>query len=189
MLAGLRLGYVAVVASLAILTSVVGTRASTVVTWDFSTTHITKGNAVRGAFDIAEFYFPEFTANSLTSISGLGSYENQSKPDRVFSMSVLLNGDWVEIYNSGKVPGISVLVPLSTLEMPMLFEAGVISGLKLATLGDVSFAYHNMSGTKFTFDLVATPLPAALPLFGGGLGVLGLARWWRRRSLARSAVD
>ena len=32
-----------------------------------------------------------------------------------------------------------------------------------------------------TFDAAATPLPAALPLFAGGLGAMGLLGWRRRR--------
>jgi glucose dehydrogenase len=97
-------------------------------------------------------------------------------------MSVLLDGTWTEIYSSGRVPGgISVTVLLSTLDMPMLFQPGVITGLKLSTKGDVNYAYQKMNGTQFAFDFISTPLPAALPLFGGGLAVIGLLRWRRRR--------
>jgi hypothetical protein len=45
----------------------------------------------------------------------------------------------------------------------------------------VNYSYQKMNGTQFTFDLVTTPLPAALPLFGGGLAVIGFLRWRRRR--------
>lgn len=182
MRAGLRLGCVALAAAVAVFTSVAASRAATVVTWDYSSAHVIDGNASSKNFDIAELYFPAITANSLTSISGPGYYQNRSTPDRVYSMSVLLDGTWTEIYSSGRVPGgISVTVLLSTLDMPMLFQPGVITGLKLSTKGDVNYAYQKMNGTQFTFDFISTPLPAALPLFGGGLAVIGLLRWRRRR--------
>jgi hypothetical protein len=185
MRAGLRFGYAVVVASLAIWISAAGTQASTVVTWD-SSARLIDGVATQHVFDVAEIYFSEFTANSLTSITGAGTWGNYTKPNRVLAMSVRLDGVWTEIYNSGPVPASSALLLLSTLDTPMLFDLGVVSGLKLTTLGDVNYAFHSMLGTKFTFDLVATPLPAALPLVGGGLGFMGLAIWWRRRSGART---
>jgi hypothetical protein len=183
---GLRLGYVVLAAAVAVFTSVAA-RASTVVTWNYSSAHIIDGNALSSAFDIAELYFPAVTANSLTSISGPGYYQNRSTPDRVFSMSVLLDGTWTEIYTSGRVPGgVSVTVLLSSLDTPMLFQPGVITGLKLTTKGDVNYAYQKMNGTQFTFDFISTPLPAALPLFGSGLAVIGFLRW--RRRLLRAAT-
>jgi hypothetical protein len=39
---------------------------------------------------------------------------------------------------------------------------------------------------SFNATLVATPLPAALPLFAGGLGVMGLFGWRRKRKVAAS---
>jgi hypothetical protein len=79
-------------------------------------------------------------------------------------------------------------VLLSTLDTPMLFEPGVITGLRLATVGDVDYAFRNMIGTQFTFGLTATPLPAAFPLFGSGLALMALLSWRRRRLLARRSV-
>jgi hypothetical protein len=188
MRAGFRLGCVLFAAAVAIFTSGAASRASTVVTWDYSSSHVIDGNALSSTFDIAELYFPAITANALTSISGAGYYQNRSTPNRVYSMSVLLDGTWTEIYNSGEVPGgIAVTVLLSTLDTPMLFAPGVITGLKLSTKGDVNYAYQKMNGTQFTFDFLTTPLPAALPLFGAGLGVVGLLSW-RRRRLARRVV-
>ena len=32
------------------------------------------------------------------------------------------------------------------------------------------------------FDVAQTPLPAALPLFGTGLGLMSLVGWWRKKS-------
>jgi hypothetical protein len=55
----------------------------------------------------------------------------------------------------------------------------------LDTSGVYAFYYDNeledASGT-ITSALASTPLPAALPLFAGGLGALGFLGWRRRRS-------
>jgi hypothetical protein len=32
-----------------------------------------------------------------------------------------------------------------------------------------------------SYGVAQTPLPAALPLFGTGLGLLGFVGWWRKR--------
>jgi hypothetical protein len=44
--------------------------------------------------------------------------------------------------------------------------------------------FTNLTGTV----AVVTPLPAALPLFATGLGVMGLLGWRRRRKAAMSAA-
>jgi hypothetical protein len=51
--------------------------------------------------------------------------------------------------------------------------------------------WSNNDGLEAVFDsfnatLVATPLPAALPLFAGSLGVMGLFGWRRKRKAAAS---
>ena len=43
------------------------------------------------------------------------------------------------------------------------------------------------SSITFTSDAVATPLPAALPLFASGLGALGLLGWRRKRKAIATA--
>ena len=43
--------------------------------------------------------------------------------------------------------------------------------------------FQDASGT-ITSALATTPLPAALPLFAGGLGALGLSGWRRKKKLA-----
>ena len=44
------------------------------------------------------------------------------------------------------------------------------------------YNYYNLTGT-----VVATPLPAALPLFATGLGALGLLGWRRKRKAQAAA--
>jgi hypothetical protein len=44
------------------------------------------------------------------------------------------------------------------------------------------------NGIEVTGINTATPLPAALPLFAGGLGALGLLGWRRKRKAASVSV-
>jgi hypothetical protein len=94
-----------------------------------------------------------------------------------------------------------------------LFGGGFIPALTTAPVGSVVFssfdgsAFNILSATMFlsndpntfcctTLDVTgslstvavsATPLPAALPLFAGGLGALGLLGWRRKRKAALAA--
>jgi hypothetical protein len=62
-------------------------------------------------------------------------------------------------------------------------------GIQAATFGNSIIGFNgfgdattDISGTWTTsLGAVATPLPAALPLFAGGLGVMGLLGWRRKR--------
>ena len=45
-----------------------------------------------------------------------------------------------------------------------------------------------MGATYVPFESTTTPLPAALPLFGAGLGGLGLLGWRRKRKVAVSTT-
>jgi hypothetical protein len=47
-------------------------------------------------------------------------------------------------------------------------------------------AFHMGSGAPIAAEVAATPLPAALPLFGAGLGMIGLLGWRRKRKGPRS---
>ena len=47
---------------------------------------------------------------------------------------------------------------------------------------------RDTSSSTLTFAVAATPLPAALPLFATGLGVLGLLGWRRKRKAAALAA-
>ena len=46
------------------------------------------------------------------------------------------------------------------------------------------FESRLINGGSITTEIAATPLPAALPLFAGGLGALGLFGWRRKRKNA-----
>ncbi len=73
-------------------------------------------------------------------------------------------------------------------------NGGTVSGAMMALLAGLAAdkAYLNIHTTEFPGGeisgfLVATPLPAALPLFTTGLGALGLLGWRRTRKAQAAA--
>jgi hypothetical protein len=62
-------------------------------------------------------------------------------------------------------------------DVAFIVDGGWASGgTQLLTLSSL-----DINGTNYTSSLSATPLPAALPLFAGGLGAMGLLGWRRKR--------
>jgi hypothetical protein len=98
-------------------------------------------------------------------------------------------------------PSVGFVAPVfSTLTVPLGYVSDtllatsmdVFDNATLASLGATPGTYLWTWGTgadqNFTIEVVATtPLPTTLPLFAGGLGVLGLLGWRRKRKAA-SAV-
>jgi hypothetical protein len=66
----------------------------------------------------------------------------------------------------------------------------ILAGVDTATENaDGTFSFHVPNGAN-TYDSTSAatvPLPAALPLFAGGLGALGLLGWRRKRKAAAAA--
>jgi hypothetical protein len=60
-----------------------------------------------------------------------------------------------------------------TIDIPGLTTASLVTG--------ATFSFGTTPGVNVTGVPSAVPLPAALPLFAGGLGALGLLGWHRRR--------
>lgn len=110
--------------------------------------------------------------------------------------SFFLNSiDLADVFNephSGNVPFsyvdgggshslILTLDNLLGLETFILNLPGVTS-FTLSQAGSIWFQVDNI-----VYDAPAVPLPAALPLFASGLGLLGLAGWRRRRKVGGAA--
>jgi hypothetical protein len=181
LLAGLRTACALAVATSALLATPSLSTAATVVEWDtFATTDGTTTYKF-SFFDNGTRVFSGFTANTLTLISGPANMQDRGA-DRRFKISILLDGSWTEIYNSGPTYGTFGNVLLSTLS-PLAFPEGEVTALSFSVNSHVDTAYNRMLGTEFTFDLV-TPLPAALPLFGSGLGLI----YWMSRRRKRNAA-
>jgi hypothetical protein len=83
------------------------------------------------------------------------------------------------------------------LTMPLIYNPGFVTaqgGLAMAEAaliaglfsGSTYFNIHtsNFPGGEIRGELIATPLPAALPLFATGLAGLGLLGWRRKRAAA-----
>jgi hypothetical protein len=72
----------------------------------------------------------------------------------------------------------------NTLNPPEVFTFdGVTTSVDISTSANSPFGYTQNIG-PIAYDLTTTPLPAALPLFAGGLGALGLFGWRKRKAVA-----
>lgn len=105
--------------------------------------------------------------------------------------------------DSGDVVGVNglfgaLLVPTGYTSGTLLSNTSVWDNATFASLGVTPGTYTwtwtaaiDPPDQSFTLDVVsptATPLPAALPLFAGGLSVLGLFGWRRKRKFSAIAA-
>jgi len=80
-------------------------------------------------------------------------------------------------------------VPFLTNDTAIIEECLSVLGGSCATTGrDFASSGLEHSGVWSFADAVVTPLPAALPLFTGGLGVIGLLGWRRKKKVAALAL-
>ncbi len=122
----------------------------------------------------------------MTAITGPGFYQDGGA-ERIFSLELQLDGVWTVIGSSDPGGGPFSHELLSDIDAPLLFASALVTGIGFFVDAPVGSAFNDLIGTEFTFDTVAeTPLPAALPLFGTGLGVMGLFGWWKRSRAARA---
>jgi hypothetical protein len=157
-------------------------------------------------FGAGEINFDGFLADELTSIFGGGYYHTHGSFGTVdFVMEIQLDGVWSQIWND-VTPSIvtSDNFLLEDIEGPISFALGMVSGIRLFYIrspdhpnGDcgsgcfpIGEAFHMsppqpaFPSTIFNFSTTVIPLPAAFPLFGTGLGILGFLGWRRRRKMS-----
>ena len=170
--------------------------ASTVISWNgsdsFNGTTVGSGDRIT---------FAGFTANQLTLITGNGTYEasthNGNGVTTTFNLFLDLNGTWTSVDTWTTSDAHEQL--LSGLSMPVNFASSTVTGIALTASpagsdDDPSFdSFKNWGDDdeggnnpeKFTFNsITATPLPATLPLFAGGLGFVGYLTRRRKKAVA-----
>ncbi|MDH3232357.1 MAG: hypothetical protein OEQ29_02440 [Alphaproteobacteria bacterium] len=135
-----------------------------------------------------------FSADDVTDVvsaimfdlTGLNAPNNVPLDTRTF---LTVNGPWT--FTGGPA---GLTIPFSIGLDPTITAAVSVDGFARFTadlFGNYTFdvfdgpnagGVGSDSGTYTVMQKVSTvPLPAALPLFGTVLGLMGLAGWWRRR--------
>jgi hypothetical protein len=142
---------------------------------DFITTFITGNQA--SPFLVTDVTGFANNGNSLSAITGTSNYASAdnllffpSTPTQAYtditgiSFSTVGAGDFNLYFNSGGNP----LYP------------GFVGYGRISSSLDPS---GSTAGTQVQLNVSATPIPAALPLFTAGLGVLGFFVWRRKRKI------
>jgi len=86
----------------------------------------------------------------------------------------------------GAIPA-SVTTPFTYVVAPGDFHGGQFDYTVSASIGS-TFLDFNLAVVTLSIETTETPLPAALPLFASGLGVIGLLARRRRRRVAAIAA-
>jgi hypothetical protein len=110
--------------------------------------------------------------DTVTGTSPLDSFVASGSP--LTASATALTFDFSSLSSDQFILGMSGLTRVSYLALPP--EIGLSTGGPL-TVESFTTAFVIASVT-------ATPLPAALPLFAGGLGMMGLLGWRRKRKSA-----
>jgi hypothetical protein len=126
---------------------------------------------------------PNFASVTLPDIGNSKPYELFLWNGTSYMFDTNLNANTLFNFGPGGVDRFEVLgIDPSLLLDPTSTSAFVA---QLTFVGDGSFTG---TMTPITTDASATPLPATLPLFASGFGVLGLFGWRRKRKAAAVAV-
>ncbi len=134
-----------------------------------------------GGYDITSIS-GTITGPSSGAITGLLSNPNQPNQGTYYAGSYGWNYD--NVLFSGAVPfdNNGLLFSFGTDVLANLYSVG--SSFYLSVDNPSSFWNPGDVGTLSVSDPPATPLPAALPLFATGLGLVGLLGWYRKRKAA-----
>jgi len=152
-------------------------------------------------------YDAQFAGGLLTLYSGNGAFTtfqlgggrasrdfsyafDYTAPGR-YTPSFMLTGsftqkrdEYVHLYDYAK----TVLVRSNKCRTCVSYTTQLISVFGWKTFSE-SESFTLSGSLLLNADAIVTPLPAALPLYATGLGVIGLLAWRKRRRAARAAKD
>ena len=201
-------------ASAIVVMSLVGAGSDAkAITWTLTSVPLTDGGSLTGTFSINQYgYLSGY--NLITTISGLGFGETYYSPPPVApdinTTSPPTAGNVVTFFpNDAPATGALQLTFANSLSTPGIDNIIIGTAASFECLGSYSCQF---TGQKDVFgygggpvysDLtryvgegatsfadspsLATPLPAALPLFASGLTAMGLFAWRRKRKAAALA--
>jgi hypothetical protein len=147
--------------------------AAVVSSFDVSPTSILEGGSALLHLHLALESVPpdfEFLGGSVTLFSGLGTSSN-------FLIGVGgTTRDFTETFS----------YPFAGTYDPSFLVLGVFFGTEKTPPSQCANDCRIFGDAKLDV-IAATPIPAALPLFGTGLGIMGLMGWWRKRRAEMAA--
>lgn len=140
------------------------------------------GNSVTGEFTVASALGDNFNGvvapTQFSFTNGLFSLGNSNSSFYSFD---------IQTSSTGAIINWAILVYLSYGPETAMIQTNN-SGDSTSSLGPTTLISASNSGAPGAWSVsdppFATPLPAALPLFAGGLGVFGLLGWRRKRKAA-----
>jgi hypothetical protein len=158
-----------------------GNHFSGTLSYDPSTVGLPTGNTVEYPA-LTSF---QFTVGSFSAASTLGPFNIGVKDDGLSQV-------WETSANSWNAPTIGgfllgqAIIQLEDKSRTAFNNLALLAALDLSDFGIASFTAsfgkgEGISGSIEQLSLVETPLPAALPLYATGLGVMGFIGWRRRR--------
>jgi len=120
------------------------------------------------------------TVSFATPVSGVGGFINYAPGQGNASLSVFNGANLIETFNLSFLTGGGTNTGqfIGFLESSSIITSFVLTG-----------GFVGLAGLQYQPDNVSqTPLPATLPLFASGLGLLGLLRRRRKRREAEAAA-
>jgi len=154
-------------------------RASTL-TYDITLTQ-TYGTLITGSdFTV--------TSTSFSVPSPTTGYQQESTGSFSFTIDGKVYTSSATIQFLALGPSLNGLYGFSATQGEDTLSIGSLSSFQLSsTNSPVDDIPSTIGGTVKVNELAATPLPATLPLFAGGLGAMGLLGWRRKRNAQAAA--